>query len=284
VKKTLSFLLVCMLMLSAILPVAAVENEVTVVLDGQILEFDVPGRIIDGRTMVPLRKIFEAMGADVAYNADTNNAAAVKGSTMVSLTIGDPRIIINGVEKALDVPGLISDGWTLAPLRAVGEAFGGTVSWNGATRTATIVSPAPEPEPEPVTEDPVEITMQNMQGQWVRKGKAFPQAFLYPHAEMEFDGYTLKAVDVKNGGKMVYAIVKLDTKMSGNSITWLNTVYYTIVNGKVEKTWTAMPYTAPYVSGLTENTLEYCGTTIYTRTENAPLLAQCEAAVADYLG
>ena len=154
-KKALSLLFVCILLLSAVMPLAAAENEVTVVLDGQTLEFDVPGQIIDGRTMVPLRKIFEAMGATVTYNATAKTAVAVKDDTTVSLTIGDPKIVINGVEKALDVPGMIIDGRTLAPLRAVGEAFGGKVAWNGTTRTASIVNPEPTPAPEPEPEKPV---------------------------------------------------------------------------------------------------------------------------------
>jgi len=56
----------------------------------------------------------------------------------VKLTIGDPNMLVNGEIKVLDVPGLIIDGRTLVPLRAVSNAFGKQVRWDGTTRTAII--------------------------------------------------------------------------------------------------------------------------------------------------
>lgn len=77
-------------------------------------------------------------GATVSWDAGTSTATAVRGSTTVVLKIGSPSPTINGITKSIDVPGKIVSGRTLAPLRFVCEAFGGTVSWNANACTAII--------------------------------------------------------------------------------------------------------------------------------------------------
>lgn len=112
----------------------------TVILDGRQLSFDVPPAIDNGRTLVPLRSIFEAMGATVTWDQTTYSATAVKGDTTVILRIGSTTPTINGQMKQLDVPAKIVNGRTLAPLRFVGEAFGGSVQWDGANQIISMIS------------------------------------------------------------------------------------------------------------------------------------------------
>lgn len=128
---------------------AAVQNPVqtggdvnapVVFLDNKQLAFDVPPIIENDRTLVPLRAIFEAMGATVDWDDASRTVTAHKGSTVVVLTIGSTSPTINGVVKKIDVPAKIVGNRTLAPLRFVGEAFQGTVDWNGTTRTINISS------------------------------------------------------------------------------------------------------------------------------------------------
>ena len=129
------------------LPVTAAP---TVVLDGKQLSFsDTQPIIEDGRTLVPLRSIFESMGATVTWNQDTQTATAVKGNTTVILPIGSTEPTINDQVKKLDVPAKIVNGRTLAPLRFVGEAFGGTVGWDQGSQTITIFSIPPSGTPPP---------------------------------------------------------------------------------------------------------------------------------------
>lgn len=111
-----------------------------VVLDGTQLTFDVPPIIENGRTLVPLRAIFEAMGAEVKWDPQTATVTAVKGNTTVVMKIGSLEPTINGVVKPIDVAGKIVNDRTLAPLRFVCEAFGGAVEWAKDTQTATIKS------------------------------------------------------------------------------------------------------------------------------------------------
>jgi len=113
-----------------------------VILNNQQLNFDVPPIIENGRTLVPLRAIFEAMGATVTWNDTTNTITATKGSTTVILPIGSTAPTVNGEVYKLDVPAKIIDNRTLAPLRFVGEAFGGNVGWDENNSTIYIQAPA----------------------------------------------------------------------------------------------------------------------------------------------
>lgn len=126
-------------------------DDITVMLDNNKLEFDVPPQIINDRTFVPLRKIFEAMGAEVEWDGDARKVTATKADTVVEMTIDNNVIKVNSEEVTLDVPPQIVEDRTLVPARAVAESFGATVGWDGDTRTVTIVSAPPSTEPEPTT-------------------------------------------------------------------------------------------------------------------------------------
>lgn len=130
----------------------------TVILDREQLTFtDTQPIIEDGRTLVPLRSIFEAMGAKVSWNQDTQTATAIKGNTTVVLKIGSTEPTINGQVKKLDVPAKIIDGHTLAPLRFVGEAFGGSVGWDQGSQTITILSKPASGTPPPSIASEVKV-------------------------------------------------------------------------------------------------------------------------------
>ncbi len=112
-----------------------------VILDGAPLAFDVPPVIENGRILVPLAAIFRSMGAAVEWNASTQTVTAVRGTTTVILPINSNTPTVNGTVWKLDVPARIVGNRTLAPLRFVGEALGGTVSWDGADFKAIMTSP-----------------------------------------------------------------------------------------------------------------------------------------------
>lgn len=116
------------------------DDGVTVTLNGDKIEFDVQPQLIDDRTMVPLRKIFEAMGAIVDWNNDTQTVTATKDDKVVTAKINDRNLYINGVAKTLDVPPMIVDGRTLVPARFVAESFGANVDWVDSTQTVVILT------------------------------------------------------------------------------------------------------------------------------------------------
>lgn len=110
-----------------------------IVRNGIATPLEVPAQILDGRTLVPLRAIFEALGASVDWEGTTQTVTSVKGKKTVILTVGVPSISVNGEAKPLDVPAQIVNGRTLVPARAVAEAFGCEVVWVPETRTVVII-------------------------------------------------------------------------------------------------------------------------------------------------
>lgn len=111
---------------------------ITVQIDGNYVDFDQSPVIIDGRTLVPLRAIFEALGATVEWNGDTKTVTSKKGSTSISLSIDSNTMYKNGKAVTLDVPSQLINDSTLVPVRAIAEAFNCSVNWNNDTKTVTI--------------------------------------------------------------------------------------------------------------------------------------------------
>lgn len=123
---------------SAEYTVTVEETPISVKLNGQNIAFDQPPIIQDGRTLVPLRAIFEALSATVEWDGATGTITSVKGDTTVVMQVGQKSFTVNGEEKQLDVPPQIVGGRTLVPARAVAESFDLQVGWDAATRTVTI--------------------------------------------------------------------------------------------------------------------------------------------------
>jgi len=114
------------------------SNEIRVTLYGKKLSFDQPPVIENGRTLVPLRAIFEALDAEVAWDDETRTVRAIRYGTYVELQIGSNEMKVNSEIKTLDVSAMIVGGRTMVPARAIAEAFGCTVGWDGENRVVTI--------------------------------------------------------------------------------------------------------------------------------------------------
>jgi hypothetical protein len=112
--------------------------DITVTLDGKQLFFDQLPTIENGRTLVPLRGIFEALGAEVDWNGDTQTVTATQGGKRISLTIGETAAKVDGNTITLDVPAKSVNGRTLVPARFVAESFDCTVDWDGYLQTVLI--------------------------------------------------------------------------------------------------------------------------------------------------
>lgn len=126
---------------------AATETKVTLTIDDTAMKvndttttLDVPAQIINDRTMVPLRAIFEALGATVEWNGETRTITGKKGDTTVVMVVDNTEMKVNDVAKTLDTPAQIVNDRTLVPARAIAEALGADVQWDGNTRTVTIVA------------------------------------------------------------------------------------------------------------------------------------------------
>lgn len=116
------------------------EESIAVQLDGKKIGFDVPPQIINGRTMVPIRAIFEKMGAAVEWDGSTKSAICTKGDTVVKMTVDSMDMYINNQMTRMDIAPVVIDGRTLAPARYVAEAFGADVQWSQKNSTVVICS------------------------------------------------------------------------------------------------------------------------------------------------
>ncbi|HYG56669.1 MAG TPA: copper amine oxidase N-terminal domain-containing protein [Symbiobacteriaceae bacterium] len=111
-------------------------QKASVEIDGNIL--DAEAYIVDGRTLVPLRKIFETLGCVIDWNPDTWTVTATCATTTIVLTVDEPTAHKNGQPVTLAVPPVLIDSRTFVPLRFVSEALGAEVGWEQAEWKATI--------------------------------------------------------------------------------------------------------------------------------------------------
>ncbi len=125
------------------------QGTVRVFVDGQMVRFDQPPIVVGARVLVPLRGIFERLGATVEWEAATQTVIAIHGSTVVELVIGQRSARVNDRIVPLDVPAMVVRGRTLVPLRFVSEAMGAEVQYQEATRTVLIFSPGTSPGAQP---------------------------------------------------------------------------------------------------------------------------------------
>ena len=140
-KKIITLLLTITMITGIMLPVAQADNsQITVTINNQQIQFDQPPVIIDGRTLVPLRAIFEGLGATVDWNGNTQTVIAIRSNTMIAISVGDNKLYVNENVVNLDVPAQIINDRTLVPVRAVSEAFDCEVHWDGNTKTVSIRS------------------------------------------------------------------------------------------------------------------------------------------------
>lgn len=124
-------------------PTNALQNKgngmITVTIDGNRLDFtDVDPFIENGRTLVPMRAIFEALGAKVEWNETDRTVTGEKDGTTVQLTIDSTAAKVGDLEVTLDVSAKIHQDRTMVPIRFISESFKNTVTWDADTKTVII--------------------------------------------------------------------------------------------------------------------------------------------------
>ncbi|MDK2984521.1 MAG: hypothetical protein PWQ96_163 [Clostridia bacterium] len=120
-------------------PVATFAAQpVTVLFDDVKLSSDVPPVLAGDRVLVPLRAIFEALGARVEWDQETNTVTAITRIKFLQLSVGKKKASINGEKVELDVPAKIINARTLVPVRFVSQALGASVDWQAESRTVVI--------------------------------------------------------------------------------------------------------------------------------------------------
>ncbi len=136
-SRAIVFLLA--LTLVVCLPSTALAN-IDIRIDGKEYIFDPPPIIKDGRTLAPMRSFFEALGATVDWDAETQTAIGKRGDITVRIPIGSTSPTVNERVETIQVPAQIINSRTYIPLRFVGEALGDDVQWDDTARSITITS------------------------------------------------------------------------------------------------------------------------------------------------
>ncbi len=121
------------------------EREISVFIDYMWMDFDAQPKLKNGRVLVPMRAIFEYLGAEVEWFGDTQVVRATKDNTLIQIGIGSQILYKDYVPTQLDVPAELIDGKTYVPVRAISEAFGYKVEWDSYTDSVKIFSPEYEP-------------------------------------------------------------------------------------------------------------------------------------------
>ena len=135
--------------------VQAEEPAIRVYIDEEQISFDVPPQLIHDRTMVPMRAIFEYLGATVTWVEETQSIYAKKDDVTIQMQIDNPEMYVNGEKIVLDVSPTVIDSRTLVPVRAISEALHTTVQWAEANSSVHIL-----------TKNFMDALVQNLQGTW----------------------------------------------------------------------------------------------------------------------
>lgn len=138
-KQFISKAIILTLLLSLFsIPVVARNNDIPVFLNNQSLTLSDPPIIKNGRTLAPMRGLFEALGASVGWDSKSQTAIGERDGITVRIPIGSTKPMVNGVTKEISVAAEIINGRTYIPLRFVGEALGDEVIWNATNRSVEI--------------------------------------------------------------------------------------------------------------------------------------------------
>ena len=149
------------------------NDNITVRISGEPVVFEgQQPAIVDGRTLVPVRGVFEQLGFTVGWDDDLRQATLTSDDHVVVITINSATFSTNGEDHALDVPAQIIGGSTMLPLRAVLESVGYHLDWDEVARAVLITSAPldaeveteadPEAEADPGTEAEPETDMETL--------------------------------------------------------------------------------------------------------------------------
>lgn len=137
-KKVFALLIAIVLLMTGYCFDADASQRIRVLIDNQYMNFDEDPRIEDGRTIVPVRGIFETINASVMWFEDTRTVLINSGDTEILLQIDNKNAYVNKTRVELEVPARIIYGRTFVPIRFVAESIGAYVGWDGTTRTVII--------------------------------------------------------------------------------------------------------------------------------------------------
>jgi cytochrome c553 len=116
------------------------DGHIVVKINGKSRSFDQEPILNNANVLVPMRGIFEALGASVSWDGDTQTVTAVKGEAKISLQIGSSSASVNGQPISMNQPAQTVNNYTMVPIRFVSESLGAQVGWEADTQTVVITA------------------------------------------------------------------------------------------------------------------------------------------------
>lgn len=137
------------------------SEPIQVVVDGQVVQFEGTQPQMRGDyVMIPLRGVFERLGATVDWRSFDQSISAKRGETKVDLKINDHNAWVNGQQIYVPSAPIVSDGSTLVPIRFISESLGARVDWNPSSRVVSIDTKAMYGAGSSQPERPMMVSMQ----------------------------------------------------------------------------------------------------------------------------
>ncbi len=189
----------------------------------------------NGQIYVPLRSMFEQMGATVSASADGKTVTATKSGATVSVTLDKPEVVINGETRPLDVPPIMYQGILLVPVRVISEGMGAYVQWVPTRRLVVVryIPPTPPPTPEPtaaptMAPTPIPVVVEPPYTMFVEAAVAHDQNYNEFSAGQYCRSLIAAAAIVfKNSPFAVKVDYRLDSYVTSDNLTDLAGNHYT---------------------------------------------------------
>lgn len=148
---------------------------IKIMIDGKEMSVTTPPFMENYRVLVPMRSVFQALGATVVWNGETKTITASKDNKQIRLKVGSKKATVDGKSYTLDVAPQIINGHTFVPTRFVSEALGATVKWDGKKRIVSLTSPKGSVVPKE-TKQPMELIVNHEKianGSFLENGISF---------------------------------------------------------------------------------------------------------------
>jgi len=152
IGRSVVFAALVLLLSLSLLAGSWAQGRIRVTVDGDDLAFDQPPVMLGASVLVPLRGVFERLGAQVEWEAATRTITATRYDTQIVLRLGSSYATVNGEGRTLQAPAASIGGRTMVPLRFVSEALDANVQWQANSRTVVITSGLAN-QPPPVNQN-----------------------------------------------------------------------------------------------------------------------------------
>ena len=124
---------------------ASGNNAIKVTVNGKELAFDQPPVVVNNRTLVPVRAVFESLGCVVEWDGASGKVSARRDNIVIGLFVNHKMIVVNDMNNFVndnmfetDVAPISMNNRVLVPVRVIAESLGCNVTWNAATKTVVI--------------------------------------------------------------------------------------------------------------------------------------------------